>query len=160
MSLRTGALLIWICLCHTMAYAASDCANVRLGHQQRDAATIRRLEHAWTIAFLTGDTQFEKCLLTQDFTEIMSDGRMNHLNDELALAEKNKGKAAVNPDIPPMIVNLHGDVAVAYYKPARKKFIEGKPFALYFADYYVWEDGAWRVYFAQQTSFPTKQNTN
>jgi hypothetical protein len=133
--------------------AHSDCFRPALAHQMRDAATIQRLESAWTVAYLSGDTQFEACLLTPDFTEIMSSGTINRLGDELALAERNQGKPVTNPNIPPPTIHIHGDVAVAYGLSA-VKVIEGKPHRSYYADYYVWENRSWHVYFAQQTSFP------
>ena len=39
------------------------------------------------------------------------------------------------------------DVAVAYGLSS-ERMIDGKPYKSYFADYYVWKDGQWRVYFA------------
>jgi hypothetical protein len=152
-SLRTFGLVTSICLCQCAANTSAGCAHPVLKHQRQDQATIRQLERMWTIAFLTGDTQFERCLLTADFTEIMSDGNINHLNDELALAEKNRGKLVTNPDIPPMTIKIHGDVAVAYYTPSSENVKDGKLHKSYFADYFVWKDGGWHVYFAQQTSF-------
>ena len=68
---------------------AGDCQFSALLHQHRDAATIETLEFEWTRAFLRGDTGFEECLLTPDFTEIMRNGEVKHLSDELALAAKN-----------------------------------------------------------------------
>ena len=47
---------------------------------------------------------------------------------------------------------IHGEVAVAY-GIFSEKMIDGKPHKSYFADYYIWKNGAWHVYFAQQTSF-------
>jgi hypothetical protein len=62
---------------------------------------------------------------------------------------------APDPSVPPTTVHVHGDVAVAYgLSPER--MIDGKPYKSYFADYYEWKDGQWRVYFfAQQTLFPS-----
>ena len=60
--------------------------------QQRDAATIQRLENAWTVAYLKADTNFELCLLSSDFTEIVRSGEVKFLSDELAFARKNEGK--------------------------------------------------------------------
>lgn len=153
MRLRAVILLVGVGLCHYRACAATGCTDPKLSDQRRDSATIWRLERAWTIAFLTGDTKLESCLLTPDFTEIMSDGHINHLKDELELAERNKGKTATDPAIPPMSINLRGDVAVAYYIPLSEKIIDGKAHKSYFADYFVWENDEWHVYFAQQTSF-------
>jgi Domain of unknown function (DUF4440) len=148
----TYQLLFCICLIVFAGSARADCNRPALAHQQRDTATIQRLETAWTLAFLSGDTEFEACLLTADFTEIMSSGNINHLSEELALAEKNKGKAVTVPTMPPTTIHIHGDVAVAY-GISSEKLIDGKPHKSYFADYYVWQNGAWHVYFAQQTSF-------
>jgi hypothetical protein len=135
------------------AGANAECANPELAHQNKDAETIQRLERAWSTAFLHGDTEFEACLLTEDFMEIRSDGKINHLSDELVLAAKHKGNtAADNPSIPPSTVHVHGDAAVAYgLSPER--LVDGKPYRSYFADYYLWKDGHWHVYFSQQTSF-------
>jgi hypothetical protein len=129
----------------------ADCARPVLAHQRRDEATIQRLENAWSIAFLTGDTELEACLLTPDFTAIMSTGNVMHLNEELALAAKNRGKTADPSSLTPVQVHLHGDVAVGY--GITTKLVSGQQEKSYFADYYVWEKGGWRVYFAQQTAF-------
>jgi hypothetical protein len=134
------------------ATANADCARPVLVHEAQDTATIQRLETAWSLAYLTGDTEFEACLLTPDFTEIMSNGRIDHLGEELALAEKNKGKEVTNPALPATTVHIHGNVAVAY-GISSKKMIDGKPYQSWFADYYIWTNGGWHVYFAQQTSF-------
>ena len=86
MALRTMQLLFFICLIVFAADARADCDRPALAHQRRDAATIQRLETAWTLAYLGGDAEFESCLLTSDFTEIMSNGSINHLSEELGLA--------------------------------------------------------------------------
>jgi hypothetical protein len=110
----------------TGATAIAECDNPELKHQNKDADTVQRLERGWSTAFVHGDTAFEACLLTEDFTEIRSDGKINHLKDELALAEKHKGNTAPNPDGPPSTIHIHGDVAVAYgLSPER--MVDGKP---------------------------------
>ena len=151
-SFRTTQLLFSICFVVFTADARADCARPALAYERRDAATIQRLESAWSLAYLTGDAEFEACLLTPDFTEIMSNGSINHLSEELELAEKNIGKAVTAPNMPPITIHIHGDVAVAY-GISSEKLIDGKPHRSYFADYYVWKNGVWHVYFAQQTSF-------
>jgi hypothetical protein len=148
-------LLVCICLTVFTAEARANCARPVLAHQRQDPATILRLETAWAVAYLTGDTEFERCLLTSDFTEIMSSGSINHLSEELALARKNSGKSVAGAaPMPSITVHTHGSVAVAY-GISSEKLIAGKPHKSYFADYYFWENGAWHVYFAQQTSFAT-----
>src|SRR5215470_1241053 len=151
MGIRAVSIVGSLALTMIAADASADCARPALAHQRRDEATIQRLETAWSIAYLTGDTELEACLLTPDFTEIMSNGIINHLREELALAEKNKGKTADQRSLPPVQVHLHGNVAVGY--GVSEKMVDGKLKKSYFADYYVWENHQWRAYFAQQTSF-------
>jgi hypothetical protein len=134
--------------------AKAQCARPALANQKKDVETIQKLEKAWSMAFLTGDTEFEACLLTADFMEIRSNGQIHHLDDELAMAGKNKGKAAGNVDLPASEVHIHGNVAVAY-GVSPERVVDGKKQRAYFADYYVWENGGWRAYFAQQTVFST-----
>jgi hypothetical protein len=124
--------------------AKDACQYSALLHERRDVATIESLELEWTRAYLRGDTDFEKCLLTPDFTEIVRNGDVKHLADELVLAAKNKAKPLPVPEIPKGTVLLHGNVAVAYGRSSGAR-------AMRYADYYVWESSHWRVYFAQQT---------
>ena len=118
-----------------------------LRHQHRDVATIEVLELEWSRAYLRGDTHFEECLLTADFSEIMRNGDIKHLADELGFAEKNKASPLPMGETPKGTVLLHGNVAVAY---GRSQGANGAR-AMRYADYYVWEGGHWRAYFAQQT---------
>lgn len=134
-------------LVFSSAVRADDCQLPALLQQHRDAATIENLELAWSRAYLRGDTAFEECLLTADFTEIMRNGAVKHLSDELALAAKNAANPLPMGAIPRGTVLLHGDVAVAYGRSQSA----GGAHAMRYADYYVWENGRWRVYFAQQT---------
>ncbi|MEW9571827.1 hypothetical protein ABQJ54_08690 [Rhodanobacter sp. Si-c] len=133
------------------AQATAACHRHELQGQRPDAATIQRLERAWSVAFLTGDAALESCLLLPTFTEIFGDGRTGHLSDELALARANQGKHLPIPDFPGEKVLLHGDAAVAY-GVSTSKGANGQVRRQWFADYYVWDRGAWHVYFAQQTS--------
>jgi hypothetical protein len=132
------------------AQAPSACARPELQGQKRDPATIQQLEKAWSIAYLKGDAGLEACLLLPGFTEILGDGRVMHLDDELALARSNRGKHLPIPGFPAEHVLLHGDAAVAFGLGSSKA-ADGQVHRQWFADYYVWNHGAWHVYFAQQT---------
>jgi hypothetical protein len=129
------------------AHAKGSCGMPALLHQHRDVATVQSLEFEWSRAYLSGDTNFEECLLTGDFSEILRNGDVKTLADELALAEKNKANPLPIGEIPKGTVLLHGNVAVAYGRSQGST--SGR--AMRYADYYVWENGGWRVYFAQQT---------
>ncbi|HZR57703.1 MAG TPA: nuclear transport factor 2 family protein [Terriglobales bacterium] len=145
-------LILSVCLFNFAAHATANCARAELQHQAKDVAAVQRLEKAWSMAYLTGDADFEECLLTSDFTEIFGDGSIKHLEDELALARNNKGKNLAIPALPTSTVLLHGNVAAAHGM-SESKGSDGKTHHRRFVDYYVWEHGRWRVYFAQQTLF-------
>jgi hypothetical protein len=117
-------------------------------HQQKDEATIQKIETSWNLAIARGDSSFERCLLTVDFMEILSKGEVKALTDELGLTYKNKGKNRPIPDLPPITVLIHGNVAVAYAtwvpSDANKKPDQT-------ADFFVWENGSWHVFFSQST---------
>jgi hypothetical protein len=137
----------------SFAQSKGQCSRPELANQKQDSDTINRLERAWTHAFLTGDTDFEQCLLLPDYSEIKSSGKVGNLSDELANAAKNKGKNPPMPESHPPTVLIHDDVAVAY-GTFHFKDATGKEREMHSADYYHWENGGWRVFFAQQTAVP------
>jgi hypothetical protein len=145
------AFLCLACLLPATSRAQDTCGQAVLKGEHQDVATIQALERAWSVAFLQGDTDFERCLLTPDFTEITRAGSVKLLADELALAAQNRGKALPPPPPLQIPVMIHGDVAVAYVPVPHSK--DGKTFTVYNADYYLWEAGAWHAYFSQQTQF-------
>jgi hypothetical protein len=159
MSFRNLAMMVALALCAAAipAHAQTSCADMEaLKNQKQDEATIQKLEFAWSTAYTQGDTDFEKCLLGSDFTEIKSTGTVGNLDDELAVAAKNKGKGMAPPDPngPKGKVLMHGNVAVAYgtYEYKNKA---GNTVTMSYADYYIWENGQWHVFFAQQTQAPS-----
>jgi|HubBroStandDraft_6_1064221.scaffolds.fasta_scaffold00014_44 hypothetical protein len=147
--LSLGLLLLFL---PSSLQAKDTCTEPSLRHERRDAATVQRLENAWSIAYLRGDTDLERCLLAPDFTEILRTGEVKVFTDELAFAAKNRGKNLAIPDLPKSTVLIHGNVAVAY-GTSTSAGADGQPRTMRFADYYVWEDGGWHAFFAQQTQF-------
>ena len=127
------------------------CDSLPLKNQQPDAATVQRLEMAWSEAYLRGDTGFMSCLLAPDFTEIMRSGELKTLSDELAMAEKNRGKDLKMPELPKVQVLLHENVAVAYGNSIVQR-PDGKQESRWYSDTYLWKDGQWHAFFAQQTA--------
>lgn len=129
----------------------SDCNFPQLKNQYKDAATIQHLEIAWSEAFLRGDTAFMSCLLAADYTEIMRSGELKTLSDELAMAEKNRGKGLKLSEPPTIRVLLHENAAVAYGNTVVKS-ADGKNESRWYSDTYLWQDGQWHAFFAQQTA--------
>jgi hypothetical protein len=139
-------------LCFPLAAKArGPCERPPLLDEHKDVATVQKLETAWSIAYLKGDLDLERCLLTPDFTEIMRDGDVKGLKAELGLAEANLGKNLPIPDLPMSTILLHGNVAVAY-GTSRMMSQDGRERTTKYADYYLWEGGRWHAFFAQQTA--------
>lgn len=130
-------------------HAQPACDMDALKGQQRDVATIQRLENAWTVAYLKADTNFELCLLSKDFTEIVRSGDVKSLSNELEFARKNEGKNLPIPKLPEPTVLLHDNVAVAY-GTSQSTGPDGKIKETRYADYSVWENGKRHAFFAQQ----------
>lgn len=145
------ALALFVVFAVSAPNAQAACNSSALANQRPDAATIRRLEKAWTVAYLKGDLDFERCLLTSDFTEIMRSGEVKVLADELDFARKNIGKNLPIPDLPEGTVFIHGNVAVAY-GTSSSTAVDGSVRKTRYADYYLWEKGSWHAFFAQQTA--------
>ncbi|MGH7533797.1 MAG: nuclear transport factor 2 family protein [Gemmatimonadales bacterium] len=143
---RIGAIVITLAAGGATLQAQGSCRSLpAFRGERRDTTTIVRLERAWNDAFLLGDTAAERCLLTPDFTEILRDGQVKALADELGFATQNIGRHLTPPVSPALSVLLHGDVAVAYGT------VDGRSGATQYADFYVWDAGRWRAFFAQQT---------
>jgi hypothetical protein len=136
---------------------AAHCQTESLLHQRKDVLTIDRLEEAWTLAYLRGDSDLERCILAPDFTEILRNGEIKFLQDELKFAESNRGKQLPIPRFVKGTVLLHGNVAVAYGKSISKS-ADGSTLETRYADYYVWKAGLWHAFFAQQTGVPKDNN--
>jgi hypothetical protein len=130
---------------------ANHCNFPQLKNQQMNTATIRRLEMGWTDAYLRGDSTFISCLLGPDFTEIMRSGELKTVSDELAMAERNRGKDLKMSKQPEILVLLHENVAIAYGNTIFED-TGGKKETRWYSDTYVWKDGQWHAVFAQQTA--------
>lgn len=130
---------------------ADKCDFPELKNQQKDVATIQRLELAWTEAYLRADTDFMSCLLAPDFAEIMRSGELKTLSDELAMAEKNRGKNRKMSEEPKIQVLLHENVAIAYGNTIVNS-TDGTKETRWYSDTYLWKEGQWHAFFAQQTA--------
>lgn len=128
---------------------ARSCDFPQLKNQHRDIATVRRLETAWSEAYLRGDANLMSCLLAPDFTEIMRSGELKTVSGELDMAENNRGKDLKMPELPRIRVLLHGNAAVAYGRTIVKT--GGKTETRWYSDTYLWRNGQWHAFFAQQT---------
>lgn len=146
----TAVLVIVVALSYIRLDAQDNCNLPQLMHQKKDTATIQRLEDEWSIAFLRGDTEFMRCLLIPDFTEITRSGELKFLRDELDMAAKNRGRNLSVPELPKAKVLIYQNVAVAYALTTIAG-ADGKPHPRRNADSYIWTNGQWHVFFSEQT---------
>lgn len=141
--------------CSIPLLAEDGCKVPELANQQKDAATVEKLESAFATASMKGDTDFEKCLLLPNYAEVSRSGKWRELSGELEGTAKNRGKNLSVPEMPKVEVLMHGDVAIAHglftFTSA-----DGKTQNTQFSDVYVWTDGEWHVLFSQQT--PSQSN--
>jgi hypothetical protein len=152
MTFRAIFLLLLLLPASISAKSHSETCNFQaLRGQKKDTATIQRLEAVWNEAYLHGDPALMKCLLAPDFTEIMRSGELKSLSDELSMAEKNRGKSLKVPELPKIEVLLHENAAVAYGRSFSTS-ADGKPEIRWYSDTYLWKDGRWHAFFAQQTA--------
>jgi Domain of unknown function (DUF4440) len=130
--------------------AQDNCDLPQLMHQKKDVATIQHLEDEWSIAFIHGDTEFMRCLLIPEFTEITRSGELKFLRDELDMAARNHGRNLPVPELPKAEVLIYENVAVAYALTTIAG-ADGKPHPRRNADSYIWTGGQWHVFFSEQT---------
>jgi len=128
---------------------AQDCRRV-LGQQSADAVSIKRVEQAWTDAFLHGGTDYLQCLLTQDYVSVSAKGVPRDRMAIIGFAEKNKGKDTPMPSLPEPTIEIYGNTAVVRSdSPAAP---DGKYPAMYSSDIFAFQDGAWHAVYSQHTA--------
>ena len=140
--------VVFLCL-STMVASAQDCRQL-LGHQSADAASIKQVEHAWTEAFLHGGTEYLGCLLTADYVSVSAKGVPRDRAAIIGIAEKNKGKSDPIPALPEPTIEIYGNTAVVRSDSAAAP--DSKYPAMYSADIFAFQDGAWHAVYSQHTA--------
>jgi ketosteroid isomerase-like protein len=135
------------------ACAAQDCRPHVTPNQRRDAETIRRVEHDWARAVMTGDVDYVRCLLTDDYQSVGWKGVARNKEWVLNLTRGNAGKQG-EPQNNEATTLFHGDAALRY---ADVTFTDkgGNDLTVRFTDFFVWEKGRWRAYYTQDTKLET-----
>lgn len=136
---------------------AQNCGRI-LGQQKPDAASIKKVEDAWSDAYTNGETDYLDCLLSPDYVSVSARGVPR---DKAAIvsgaqknAQQNKGKSAAMPDLPQPKIQLYGNTAVVQSSlPADPN---GKYPAMYSSDVFAFQDGVWRAVYSQHTAVEGK----
>lgn len=132
-----------------LSASAQDCRRV-LGQQSADAASIKRVEQAWTDAFLHGGTDYLQCLLTPDYVSVSAKGVPRDRTAIIGFAEKNKGKNTPVPSLPDPTIQIYGNTAVV--RSDSPAAADGKYPAMYSSDIFAFQDGAWHAVYSQHTA--------
>ncbi len=123
---------------------APGCAGHQISDQRRDVASVRRVDSAWSAAYVRGDTAFFRCLLAPDYRGYNLAGAESNRDDEVGKAAKHGRPDAPLPPYPMANIEMHGASAMVNGIANGKRFI----------DVYRFEDGAWHAFFSVDLKVP------
>ena len=136
---------------------AQDCRKI-LGAQKADAASIKKVEDAWSGAYMNGGTEYLECLLAPDYVSVSAKGVPRDKAVIVAGAQKNaqqnKGKSTPLPDLPQPKIQVYGNTAVVQSSLAADP--NGKYPAMYSSDVFAFQGGVWRAIYSQHTAVEAK----
>lgn len=124
--------------------AALGCAGHQLPDQHRDVASIRRVDSAWTVAYLHADTTFLRCMLTSDYRGYSLNGAGVGRDGEVAKAASYGRPDRPLPPYPTASIEMHGTSAV----------VDGISNGRRWIDVYRFEDGAWHAFLSVDVKLP------
>ena len=118
-------------------------------------------------AYLHGGTEYLNCLLVEDYVSVSWKGVPRDKATIVEIARKNAGskndadnkndgKNTPKPNVPEPKIRIHGNTAVIYSQAAADP--NGKYPAMYSADIFAFQDGAWHAVYSQHTSIQTEAN--
>lgn len=157
---------------------ASECPTAYVQNQKKDAASVLALEKSWSTARRKLDIDFEKCLLDRGLVEILKTGAIKgfdyetsdapiivnstreHRDGNKLLSYENSKTIDVDSDSIKKLkfwrtkVLIHGRLAIAYGR-LRSDSLRTQD-NIPFADYFIWQQASWHVFFAIQTIMPPR----
>jgi uncharacterized protein DUF4440 len=149
-----------VALCLSVIPAAAQNCQQLLGQQKPDAASIKKVEHGWMDAYLHGGTDYLNCLLLEDYVSVSWKGVPRDKAEIMEMARKNAGnqtadtktadKNAPKPKLPEPKIRIYGNTAVVHSQAAADP--NGKYPAMYSADVFTFQDGAWHAVYSQHTN--------
>ena len=127
--------------------ATSPCQSHQLANQRRDAESVRRVDSAWSAAYIRADTAFLRCLLAPDYRGFSRTGVLSDANEEIAKALKSGRPDNPLDAFPKAEVQVHGvTAAVGGVTPLKR-----------WTDVYVFENGAWHAILSVDQQLPGTQ---
>lgn len=121
--------------------SATECAHIATPDQQRDTATIQRIEQAWLTAEYRGHREYLACLLEPDYHTSSRSGLVRSRQDVIDRVPQVVDDTREVPKLETIVV-IHGDSATAHsiLKTTDKA---GNPKEVHFVDGYTFHDGRW-----------------
>ena len=123
--------------------AASPCQSHQVPNQRLDAESVRRVDSAWSAAYLRADTTFLRCLLAPDYRGFNSAGELADQSAEVAKSLRRGRPDAPLGDFPRAEVQVHGNTGVVGGLVNDKRW----------TDIYVFENGAWHAILSVDQKF-------
>lgn len=110
-----------------------------------DAASVRRVDSAWSVAFVHADSAFLRCLFSNDFVGYSRTGEVSDRDAEIAKALRRGNPTKPVPAFPTSArAEVHGTTAV----------VGGVVDNFRWTDIYVFENGVWHAYRSVDQLFP------
>ncbi|PXV59033.1 hypothetical protein SAMN04487785_11749 [Dyella jiangningensis] len=126
---------------HAADPTPAECAKIATPSQQRDAATIQRIEQAWLTAEYRGHPEYLACLLEPDYHTSSRSGLVRSRQDVIDRVPQVSNDAKEVPKLDTIVV-IHGDAATAH-SILRTTDKAGNPKEVHFVDGYTFHDGRW-----------------
>jgi hypothetical protein len=127
--------------------AAAPCQSHQVPNQRMDAESVRRVDSAWSAAYVRADTTFLRCLLAPDYRGFNKKGVLADANEEIARARRNGNPNTPLDAFPKAEVQVHGATGVV------GGLVPGKRWT----DVYVFEHGAWHAILSVDQPLPATQ---
>jgi hypothetical protein len=124
--------------------APPGCAGHELTNQHQDVASVRRVDSAWSAAYIRGDTAFFRCLLTPDYKGYNVAAVESGRDDEVGKAARYGRPDRPLVPYPNPSIEMHGSSAIVNGVTNTKRWI----------DVYRFEDGGWHAFFSVDLKIP------
>jgi len=127
--------------------STASCQGHELPNQRRDAESVRRVDSAWSAAYVRADTAFLRCLLAPDYRGFNSKGVLSDAGEEVAKSLHHGRPDSPLDAFPKAEVQVHGATGVV------GGLVPGKRWT----DVYVFENGAWHAILSVDQPLPSGQ---
>ena len=124
--------------------ANTSCQDHQVPNQRMDAESVRRVDSAWSAAYVRADTAFLRCLLAPDYRGFNSKGVLSDASEEVAKSLRHGRPDSPLDAFPKAEVQVHGATGVV------GGLVPGKRWT----DVYVFENGAWHAILSVDQPLP------